>query len=122
MISEKGAVDSVEVARREWARADGWIEVNPGMADKIKPDELAGQDLANQLTFLQEAKNEIDSFANVNPALLASGSPTEHSGVAIDLMQRAGLAELSKFVLAHRAWKLRVYRAIWCIAQQFWTA
>ena len=122
VISEKGAVDSVEIARREWARADGWVEVNPGFADKIKPDELANQDLANQLTFLQEAKNEVDSFANVNPALLASGSPTEHSGVAIDLMQRAGLAELSKFVLAHRSWKLRVYRAIWCIAQQFWTA
>lgn len=119
IISEKGAVDNVEEARREWARPDGWLEVNPGFGDKIKPDDQQA-DLANQLSFLQEAKNEIDSFANVNPALLANGNPNDHSGVAIDLMQRAGLAEISKFVLNHRAWKLRVYRAIWNVAQQFW--
>jgi hypothetical protein len=120
IISEKGAVDDVETARREWARADGWLEINPGFSNKIKPDDQQA-DLANQLAFQQDAKGEIDSYANVNPALLAGGAPNDHSGVAIDLMQRAGLAELSKFVLAHRSWKLRVYRAIWNIAQQFWT-
>src|SRR5271165_34790 len=121
IIMEKGAVDDVETMRREWARPDGIIEVNPNYSDKIKPDDLAGVDLKNQLDFLNEAKNEIDSFANVNPALLAAGDPSEHSGVAIDLMQRAGLAELSKFLLYHRSWKMRCYRFIWNTVQQFWT-
>jgi hypothetical protein len=122
IISEKGAVQDVEKSRNEWARADGWLEINPGFSDKIKVDETAATDLAAQMQFLTEAKNEIDSFANVNPALLAQGDPSEHSGVAIDLMQRAGLAELSKFLLAHRTWRMRVYRAIWGIVQQYWTA
>jgi hypothetical protein len=122
IISEKGAVQDVEKSRTEWARADGWLEINPGFSDKIKVDESATADLAAQMQFLNEAKNEIDSFANVNPALLAQGDPTEHSGVAIDLMQRAGLAELSKFLLTHRTWRMRVYRAIWAIVQQYWTS
>lgn len=122
IIMEKGAVDDVERTRTEWARPDGILEINPGYSDKIKPDELSAMDLKNQLDFLNEAKNEIDSFANVNPALLAQGDPSEHSGVAIDLMQRAGLAELSKFLLAHRSWKIRVYRFIWNTVQQYWTS
>src|SRR5580765_430595 len=122
IIMEKGAVDDVERTRTEWARPDGILEINPSYSDKIKPDELSAVDLKNQLDFLNEAKNEIDSFANVNPALLAAGDPTEHSGVAIDLMQRAGLAELSKFLLYHRTWKMRCYRFIWNTVQQFWTS
>lgn len=121
IISEKGAVDDVETARREWSRSDGWIEVNPGFSDKIKPDDTTN-DLKAQLDFLQEAKNEIDSFANVNPALLAQGDPSEHSGVAINLMQQAGLAELSKFLLAQKGWKMQCYRAIWNTVQRHWTA
>src|SRR5882757_5930627 len=31
VISEKGAVDDVERARKEWARPDGWLEINPGL-------------------------------------------------------------------------------------------
>ena len=122
IIMEKGSVDDVETMRREWSRPDGVIEINPGYSDKIKPDDLSQVDMKNQFDMLQEAKNEIDSFANVNPALLASGDSTEHSGVAIDLMQRAGLAELSKFLLYHRTWKHRCYRFIWNTVQQFWTS
>jgi hypothetical protein len=121
LIMEIGSVKDVETARKEWARPDGILEINPGFSDKIKPDDQTG-DLKAAMDFLGEAKNEIDSFANVNPALLAQGDPSEHSGVAIDLIQRAGLAELSKFILAHRSWKIRVYRAIWNIVQRHWTA
>lgn len=120
VIMEKGAVDDVETMRREKVRPDGVVEVNPGYFEKIKSDDTASE-MAAQIEFLQEAKMEIDSFANVNPALLGqSDEVSEHSGVAIDLIQRAGLAELSKFILVHRTWKLRVYRAIWNTIKDTW--
>jgi hypothetical protein len=37
-------------------------------------------------------------------------------------LQQAGIAELGPFILAYRNWKLRVYRAVWNIVQQTWTA
>jgi hypothetical protein len=39
VVSEKGAVDDIEVARREWAKPDGWVETNPGL--KMEPDQTS---------------------------------------------------------------------------------
>ena len=53
--SEKGAVDDVEVARREVTRPDGWLETNPGKQFSIvdtKPD------LAAFVQFTEDAKQE----------------------------------------------------------------
>jgi hypothetical protein len=119
LIMDKGAVDDIETARTEWARPDGVIEKNPG-AD-VSPDNTS-QDLASQFQFLDEAKNEIEGAYNMNPAALAGPGMKNLSGRAVNMLQKPGLAELGPFFISHRQWKIRVYRAMWCAAQQFWTA
>lgn len=118
VISEKGAVDDIEVARREWAKPDGWVETNPGM--KLEPDTSAVSDFKGQLEMLQEAKNEIENFGP-NPALIGQGLE-DSSGRAIQLLQQAGIAELGPYLSAYKNWKLRVYRDIWNIIQRYWTS
>ena len=119
MIAEKGAVADIDVARRESVRPDGFIEVNPGK--RFEFDDAAKQaDLAGQLEFLAEAKDEVENFGP-NPALIGQGIENK-SGRAIALLQQAGIAELGPFILAYRGWKLRVYRAIWNTVQRYWTA
>ena len=117
VISEKGAVDDVERARLEWAKPDGWVEVNPGK--KMEPDNQQA-DFKGQLEMLQEAKAEIENFGP-NPALIGQGLESS-SGRAISLLQQAGIAELGPYIISYRTWKIRVYRAIWNVVQRFWTA
>ena len=118
VVSEKGAVDDIEVARREWAKPDGWVEVNPGL--KMEPDNTSIQDFKGQLEMLQEAKNEIENFGP-NPALIGQGLE-DSSGRAIQLLQQAGVAELGPYLSAYKNWKIRVYRDIWNIIQRYWTS
>jgi hypothetical protein len=118
VVSEKGAVDDVEIARREWAKPDGWVEVNPGM--KLDPDTSAIADFKGQLEMLQEAKTEIENFGP-NPALIGQGLE-DSSGRAIALLQQAGMAELGPYLSAYKNWKIRVYRAIWNIITEHWKA
>jgi hypothetical protein len=119
VISEKGAVDDIEVARREWAKPDGWVETNPGL--KMEPDDAAKyNDFKGQLEMLQEAKNEIENFGP-NPALIGQGLE-DSSGRAIQLLQQAGIAELGPYLSAYKNWKIRVYRDIWNIIQRYWTS
>jgi hypothetical protein len=117
VVSEKGAVDDVEVARREWAKNDGWVETNPGL--KMEPDDASKySDFKGQLEMLQEAKNEIENFGP-NPALIGQGLE-DSSGRAIQLLQQAGIAELGPYLSAFKNWKIRVYRDIWNIIQRYW--
>lgn len=120
LILDKGAVDDVELARREWARPDGVIEKNPQL--EITRDDTT-QDLKGQMDFLMEAKNEIDQSAPATPLMPgAEAMPKNVSGRAINLMQQSGTAELGPFLLQVRGWKLRLYQAIWNTAQRYWTA
>lgn len=120
LMMEKGALDDVEIARREWARPDGVIEYNKGF--EIKPDDTT-QELAAQTQWYADAKEEIEGFANVNLALAGGqGTLNNLSGRAINLLQQPGLAELGPFIIVIRGWKLRVYRAVFTMAQQYWTA
>ena len=119
LIAQKGAVDSVETARREYARPDGYVEFNMGF-DPPKPDDTTA-DLAQQLSLMQDARQEIDSFVNINPALMGT-NVDDHSGVAINLLQKAGIAELGAYLRNYRAWKIRVYKTIWNIVQRTWQA
>jgi len=117
VVSEKGAVDDIDTARREWAKPDGWVEVNPGM--KMEPDDSARlNDFKGQLEMLQEAKNEIENFGP-NPALIGQGLE-DSSGRAIQLLQQAGIAELGPYLSAYKNWKIRVYRDCWNIIQRYW--
>jgi hypothetical protein len=119
IISEKGAVDDVEIARREAARADMFLETNPGL--KLEFDDSAKySDFKGQLEMLQEAKNEIENFGP-NPALIGQGLE-DSSGRAIALLQQAGMAELGPYLSSFKNWKIRVYRAIWDIVTEHWKA
>lgn len=119
LIAEKGALDDVEMARREWSRPDGLVEINVGR--KVQPDDTS-VDLKAQLELMQDSRNEIDTFANINPALLAQDSPDEHSGVAINMLQKAGIAELGSYLRNYRSWKMRLYRCIWNAIQRNWSS
>lgn len=119
LILEKGAVDDVERARTEWARPDGVVEINPGK--KITPDDKT-QDLATFSKFSDDAKNEIDQFANTNVGVLQGAAINNISGRAIELLRQPGMAELGPFILAIRQWKLGIFEAIWNTAQRYWTA
>jgi hypothetical protein len=118
LVMEKGAVDDTERARTEWARPDGLLEVNPGR--KVEPDDWQ-PDLQAQLGLMMDARSEIDTFANVTPDLLGADDPQRHSGVAINMLQKAGIAEIGSFIKNYRNWKLRVYRTIWNIVKITWT-
>ena len=117
IIADKGAVDDVERARREWARPDGWIEKNPNK--EMTPDNTT-QDLAAQVEWLREAKDEIEQFASVNPMAMSRDVSPNMSGKAVNLLQAPGLAEIGPFVTAVRGFKLRVYRGTWCAQQRLW--
>jgi hypothetical protein len=117
MMSEKGAVDDIEIARRERAKPDGWLEYNPGL--KIESLETEN-DFKGQLEMLQEAKTEIENFGP-NPALIGQGLE-DSSGRAIALLQQAGMAELGPYLSAYKNWKIRVYRCIWNIITEHWKA
>lgn len=118
LIATKGAVDDVEKARIEYARPDGFIEINPGQ--ELKPDDKT-QDLAAFTEMASAAGQEIDSFANTNIAVLQGASMANISGRAIELLRQPGMAELGPFILANRQWKLGLYRGIWNTAQRVWT-
>lgn len=119
LISDKGAVDDVETARIEWSRPDGFVEVNPGK--KITPDATTA-DLQAFNGFAEDAKSELDQYANTNVAALSGVNVANLSGRAIELLRQPGMAELGPFVLAIRAWKLRLFRMVWNTAQRYWNA
>jgi hypothetical protein len=117
--AEDGAFSDVEVTRREAVRPDGVVIYNKGFEMEFD-DNTRIANVQGQLQFLEDAKNEIENFGP-NPALIGQGLEYK-SGRAINLLQQAGIAELGPFVIGIRNWKLRLYRAIWCAAQRYWTA
>lgn len=119
IIADKGAVTDVEKARREAVRADGYLEVTPGFRFEFDDNKMA-QEFEGQLQLFQEIKTEIDNFGP-NSSMLGEDIQNK-SGRAIALLQQAGIAELGPFILVYRAWKLRVYRAIWNTALRYWKA
>jgi hypothetical protein len=118
IISEKGAVDDIEVARREWARPDGWIEKNPGLT--IEPDQTTLNDFKGLAELAIESRTYLENFGP-NPSLIGQGLE-DSSGRAIQLLQQAAIAELGPYLGAFKNWKIRVYRDIWNIIQRYWTA
>lgn len=122
----KGAVDDVEKARREAARPDMFLEVNPvggqGMDQNIKIENRV--DLATaHFQLLQEHKNSID-LKGPNATMLgdkAQGSASA-SGRAIMASQQGGMIQLGDLLDHMRHLDVRVFRKIWYRIRQFWTA
>ncbi len=116
IIAEQGAVKSIQQARQEAARPDGYIEVRTGKRFEFAKDP---QLEASQMAMLQEAKNEIDVIG-VNPAL--GGDQQAPSGRAQEMIQSAGMTEYSKLFEAVDQWALEIYRKVWFRVRQYWTA
>lgn len=70
---------------------------------------------------VEDARQESDSFANIMPDTMQADDPQRHSGVASNMLQKAGMVELGSFIKYYRNWKLRVYRAVWNIIRTTWT-
>ena len=118
VVSEKGAVDDIEVARREWAKPDGWIETNPGL--KMEPDQTTLNDFKGLAELATESRTYLENFGP-NPSLIGQGLE-DSSGRAIQLLQQAAISELGPYLSAFKNWKIRVYRDIWNIIQRYWTS
>lgn len=113
---ERGAVDVAKV-KQELAKPDGHIEVVPGMEFEVLQ---TGDMAAAQFQLYQTASQEIDSMG-ANPALDGKAEGN-HSGVALERREQAGLMEMGPFFDSHRMWKHRIYRAVWNRIRQFWNA
>ena len=118
LMLSQGSVQDVEKARTEWARDDGVVLVNGNINDGIKADDRSF-DFAGWAKLLEEDKQELDNYGP-NQALI--GDIQNQSGRAIQLLQQAGMAELGPYILGYRGWKVRVYRALFCAVQKYWTA
>lgn len=118
---ERGAVEEgdVEKLRRESNRPDGVIVHNKGFELEFE-DAKTLADMQGQLAMKEASRTELENFGP-NPALIGQGVENR-SGRAIALMQQAGIAELGPFTVAHKGWKLRIYRAVWNAIGRYWTA
>jgi len=114
VIAEKGAVESVKLARSEVARPDGYVEVHPNMRFELdrKSDLVNGQ-----FQLLQESKNEIDA-SGINPAL--GGQANAPSGRAQEMLVQGGLAEMEKVFDGFKHWSWEIYRQVWYRIRQYW--
>lgn len=121
IVYERGAVADIEISRREAARPDGTIELNPGGTDKFRMETRL--DLAQaQMQLLQEAKTEIDMMAG-NIAMQGNAlQQSAASGKAIIASQQGGAMEIAPILDHLRDMDLRVFRAVWFRIRQFWTA
>jgi len=120
LIISQGAVDDIEKVRTEWARPDGVVVTNRPVNDGVKADDQSF-DFAGWVKMLELNQAEIENFGP-NRTLLSEGGVDTRSGRAIQMLRQSGMAELGPFILAHRGWKIRVYRAIWNMVQEHWKA
>jgi len=102
--------DADEV-RKEASRPDGVLPVG---WQPVALNDLTG----GQFSLLQEAKDEIERYGP-NPAVLGRSGESS-SGRAQLVRQQAGLTELTVIFGGLEQWELRVYRAMWSRARQFW--
>lgn len=115
IVAEQGAVADVAQARREAAKADGYLEVTPDM--RFEFVESQGL-VSGQFQLLQESKSEIDA-SGVNPAI--SGDASAPSGRAQEMLMMSGLAEMAGVFESVKDWSWEVYRQVWYRIRQYWT-
>jgi hypothetical protein len=114
VIGDPGVVASTTRAMNQLKSGSAWIEKQTEGSIEI----LDNNDFAQgQLALLQEAKGEIDA-QGVNAALGGDGQAS--SGREVEARQAGGSVELTPLLDGHRAWKRRIYRAVWYRVKQFW--
>jgi hypothetical protein len=118
IFARRGVFQDIQKARREAARPDGIVEYD-GSRDDFSIEQPA-QEFLQQTQYFQDAKDEIENFGP-SPALIGTGVDAK-SGRALAMMQQAGVAELGPFLGHYRAWKIRIYRAMWANVRKHWQA
>lgn len=119
-------VNTVEEVRRQAARPDGIIMLNPGngvLKDRFEFNTRS--DLAaGQVQLLQENKQAIDLKGPNATQMGEKGSMGSQSasGKAIIASQQGGMISLGDLLDNLRHLDLRVFRAVWNRIRQFWTA
>lgn len=116
-VAEKGAVDDKDAARKELAKPDGYVEINPGMTFEIQPTQDVA---AGNFQMLQEAKAEID--AQGPNAALTGAEQRDLSGRAITRLQEGSNTETAIHIDCLRDWEHRCYRLLWYCIKKYWTA
>ena len=117
IITEKGAVQDIDKARREVAKPDGAIEVMPGMRFEISH---GGEMAQGQMRLLEHATNEMQA---TGPNASMSGTDDrELSGRAILAQQAGGAAQNEPIADGLREWMQGIYEIAWMAARQYWTA
>lgn len=122
IVTERGAWEGdLEALRREAARPDGVIILNPtGGSLKDKFQFETRTDLATaQMGLLQEAKNEID-LMGPNAAMQGDQPDKSASGKALIASQQGGMIEMGDLLDNLRHFDVRVFRSIWNRVRQFW--
>jgi len=123
-LYEEGAIEDVELFRREKARPDGTMKTAPGALTNSKVQTISGAELAqSHFALLQEAKNAIDLKG---PNATEMGDKTQGSsaasGRAIVASQQGGMIQIGDLMDNLRHLDKRVFRAIWNRIRQYWTA
>lgn len=123
-IYEDGAIDNIEVFRREKAKADGTMKVAPGALRDGRIETISGVEVATaQFQLLQESKNAIDLKG---PNATEMGDKTQGSnaasGRAIVASQQGGMIQIGDLMDNLRHLDKRVFRAMWNRIRQYWTA
>lgn len=118
VFARRGVFSDVELARKEIARPDGFVQYDGDRNDFSI--EQPAQEFLQQTQYFQDAKEEIENYGP-SPAIVGT-NVNQRSGRALAMMQQNGIAELGPFLKNYRTWKFEVYRSIWCTVQRTWQA
>lgn len=118
VFARRGVFSDVELARKEIARPDGFVQYDGDRNDFSI--EQPAQEFLQQTQYFQDAKEEIENYGP-SPAIVGT-NVNQRSGRALAMMQQNGIAELGPFLKNYRTWKFEVYRSVWCTVQRTWQA
>lgn len=116
IIMDDGAVQDERAARRELAKPDGMVKVNPGKRFEVL---ASNEEIVGHFNLLADIKADMDQMGP--NAALTGRAGEEASGRAILASQQGGQTEIATLLDRLRWFNIRVYRAIWDRVQQFWT-
>lgn len=124
----KGAV-SVSALKRELAKPDGHVEIDPDVFSAAaergqKPFDMiqTSDQVAAQFSLLQESKAELDLMGANSGLAGKDPNAGQQSGRAIMARQQGGLIEIAPLTDGLSEFTREVYRHIWMRIRQFWRA
>lgn len=122
VIATAGVVTDRAQAKRELAKPDGWIELDPEMmADNGRFEVEHNTDLSQgQVALAEQAMRYIERTGQ-NDALRGVGVQ-DQSGRAIEAQQQGGMIEHGDLMDTLRRFDRHIFRAVAMMMQQFWRA